>query len=58
MVRRKLVRMGRICRTVLLPMLLVSQLNMTHGNFNEMQDLQLISNYPLPLSLANEADFL
>jgi hypothetical protein len=40
MVRRKLVRTGRICRIVLLPMLLVSQLNMTHGNnFKEMQDL-------------------
>jgi hypothetical protein len=39
MVRRKLVRTGRICRRVLLSMLLVSQLNMTHGNFKEMQDL-------------------
>jgi hypothetical protein len=38
-VRRKLVRTGFECRRVLLPMLLVSKLNMTHGNFKEIQDL-------------------
>jgi hypothetical protein len=39
MVRRKLVRMGRICRRVLLPMLFVSAEHDARQLFKEMRDL-------------------